>query len=139
VRGLTVAVAALAAALWVVVVACQTSTDCTCTIDQNGDHRVVACGNTVCVGGSPFTCSDGKAVAQSGACATPAPGDTSSGAPAPEGGMPIDHSCDDLSTYCNTSCRKPASVSADCLATAGSGDPARCAAWQSSNSVLCSP
>lgn len=118
---------------------CKSNTDCSCPVDQGGDHRVLACGDTVCVGGTPFTCTDGKAVAQSGACTvTPPPGAGSSGTP-DSGSSVQDHSCDDLSTFCQTSCRKPASVNSDCLSTAGGGDSQACASWQSSNAVLCSP
>ena len=121
------------------VLSCKSNTDCSCPVDQGGDHRVLACGDTVCVGGTPFTCADGKAVAQSGACtATPPPGSTG-GATPDSGSNEQDHSCDDLSTFCNTSCRKPSSVASDCLSTAGAGDPQACASWQSSNAVLCSP
>ncbi|HEY8074804.1 MAG TPA: hypothetical protein VIF62_11860 [Labilithrix sp.] len=132
----------LAFAVTAIVAACKTSTDCTCTIDQAGDHRVIACGETSCVGGTPFTCSDGNAVQQSGSCTSTPPPGGSSGAEVDAGGNtppPMDHSCDDLAAFCSTSCRKPASVNADCLNTAGTGDPTQCMEWQQSNGALCSP
>jgi hypothetical protein len=120
--------------------ACKTSTDCSCVVDQSGDHRVLACGDTQCVGGTPFTCTDGTSVALSGACTvTPPPGAGSSGGTPDSGSTVQDHSCDDLGSFCQTSCRKPQSVNSDCLSTAGTGDPVQCAQWQSSNAVLCSP
>ena len=119
--------------------ACQNNTDCTCTVDANGDHRVVACGDTACVGGQTFTCSDGKVVAQSGSCTVQPTPTSSTGTGVDSGPAPMDHSCDDLATFCSTSCRHPASVNSDCLSAAGSGDPAQCMAWQQSNAALCSP
>jgi hypothetical protein len=135
VRGGIVAVVVVLAAIAATVSAwsCTSNPDCTCTIDQNGDHRVIACGDNACVGGTQFTCTNGTATPRSGCEPTPP-------APTPnEGGPPPDTSCQDLQSFCDTQCHKPVAVASDCANTAAAGNGPQCASWQSSNAVLCSP
>ncbi|WP_394828076.1 hypothetical protein [Pendulispora albinea] len=121
--------------------ACTSSnTDCTCTAEYAGQRRTLACGETACVGGTTVTCGDKDQLALGGACTVTAPppegpGFDAGGNPTP----PPDRSCDDLRTYCSTSCTNPASVSADCQATASAGNPESCATWTLTNGVVCRP
>jgi hypothetical protein len=115
-------------------------TDCTCAVENNGQRRTIVCGESACVGGTTLTCTDRNQSVKRSACVAPAAGrGFDAGATTPGQNPTPDHSCDDLLTFCNTNCGSPASVSADCLTTASSGDPAACAAWQLSNGVLCHP
>jgi len=123
--------------------ACSSSSndDCTCVVEQNGERRTLACGQTSCVGGVVITCAEQDKSAQRGAC-TPTPGTSEppgDGTPDAGNGAPPDRSCDDLRTFCTTSCSNPASVSADCQTTASAGDPQACAAWQLTSGLLCMP
>jgi hypothetical protein len=135
--GFVVRVALFVACLiWI---ACTSSTsDCTCVVEYNGERRTLACGETACVGGVVTACGDQNKTVQHGACTSEPPPDVDSGASS-SGAPPPDHSCDDLRNFCIASCNNPASVAADCQSTANAGDPQACAAWQSSNAVLCKP
>ncbi|WP_394850000.1 hypothetical protein LZC95_21395 [Pendulispora brunnea] len=121
--------------------ACSSSnTDCTCAAEYNGQRRTLACGETACVGGVTIACGEKSQIVQGGACTVTSPPPESPGFDA--GGNPNptpDRSCDDLRTYCSTSCSSPASVAADCLATASAGDPPSCATWPLTNGVVCRP
>ena len=116
---------------------CHAKNDCTCTVDQSTDRRVLACGTTACVGGLEFTCTDGQARQTGATCTPPAPVDAAP--PAPPDATPPDTSCEDLRSFCSASCARPATVAADCLSTASSGDPQQCAAWRATNGTLCRP
>jgi hypothetical protein len=119
---------------------CSASTsDCTCLVDNNGERRTLACGDTSCIGGTVLACADKEKVVPHGACsATPAPSDTP---PSADSGAapPSDPSCPNLAAFCGTSCSSPASVAADCLSVANAADPQACAAWQGANGLLCHP
>ncbi len=110
--------------------ACSSSrTECTCEVEFSGERRTVACGERACVGGTSVVCADQNVSVQRGTCTAPpasSGGDMTPGGPTNPG---IDPSCGDLSTFCETSCGTPASVSSDCEATASAGDPAACAEW----------
>ncbi|HTQ04563.1 MAG TPA: hypothetical protein VMI54_11935 [Polyangiaceae bacterium] len=120
--------------------ACSSSrTDCTCSFDNDGQHRTLACGERACVGGVNASCAAKDEIVRGGDCVAP-PDDTDSDA----GGVteeppPASTACDDLSTFCSTSCNSPASVATDCLTTASSDDPNACADWSVANGALCSP
>jgi hypothetical protein len=135
--GFVVRAALLAACLTALTCTSSTS-DCTCVVEYNGERRTLACGETACVGGVVTACGDQNKAVQHGACSEPSP-NLDAGAPGSDAEAPPDHSCDDLRTFCSASCNSPASVAADCQATATSGDPQTCAAWQSSNGVVCRP
>jgi hypothetical protein len=136
--GFVVRAALLAGCLTSFAFACTSSTsDCTCVVEYNGERRTLACGETACIGGVVTACGDQNKTVQHGSCSEPPP-NVDAGVP-PEAEPPPDHSCDDLRTFCNTSCNNPVSVAADCQATASNGDPQACAAWQSANGVLCKP
>jgi hypothetical protein len=126
----------------VLAVACTSSNEneCTCAVENAGARRTLVCGETSCVAGLTFACLEKDNSVARGACTEPAPTPTTTatpdaGAPPP----PPDTSCEDLRAYCSSSCSKPATVSADCQSTANTGDPGTCAAWQSTNGVLCRP
>lgn len=134
------AVAAVAlGAVVLAAIACHAKDDCTCTVDQNTDRRVLACATTGCVGGLEFTCIDGKAQQTGSTCTQQPPAAVDATAPAPPDATPADTSCDDLRSFCSSSCARPATVAADCLSTASSGDPQQCAAWRATNGTLCRP
>jgi hypothetical protein len=125
----------------VAVVGCTSSSsdDCTCVVELNGDRRTLACGQTACVGAAVVICAEQDKSDLRGPCTQPPPPEPP-GSGSPDAGTgPPDTSCDDLSTFCATSCSRPASVSADCQTTASAGDPPSCAAWQTTNGLLCMP
>lgn len=129
------------ASLVALAIACKGSTtDCNCPVEQNGERRTLACGETACVGGVTVACGGDQTVATRGACTeqqTPPPppaGGDAGGTPPPP-----DTSCDDLRAFCTSSCNAPAGAASDCLSTASAGDPTACKNWQSANSVLCRP
>jgi hypothetical protein len=132
-----VALALLLVTGWVALACCSSSTtDCTCLVDNNGERRTLACGDTSCVGGTSVACTDKDKIVTQGACAAPAPTGTSTtpdAAPPP----PPDTSCSDLAAFCNASCTSPASVASDCQSVASAGDPQACSSWQASNGPLC--
>src|SRR5206468_10326511 len=79
-------------------IACRASTtDCNCPVEQNGERRTLACGETACVGGVTVACGSDQAVVSRGACTeqqTPPPppaGGDAGDTPPP----PPDTSCDD--------------------------------------------
>ena len=123
-------------------VACSSSQDeCTCVVDQSGERRTLACGQASCVGGIIVVCAEGNRTDQRGAC-TPTQDSTGTGgvgSPDSGNGGPPDTSCDDLQTFCSTSCSRPASVSADCQTTASAGDPQACRSWPLSSGLSCMP
>ncbi len=141
---LTIRAASLALVTFLVAtMACSSSSndDCTCVVEQNGERRTLACGQTSCVGGIIITCAEQDKTVQRGAC-TEMPGPTeppAAGSSDSGNGAPPDRSCDDLRTYCTTNCSNPPSVSADCQTTASAGDPQACAAWQLTSGLLCTP
>lgn len=119
--------------------ACSSSrTDCTCSFDNGGQHRTLACGEHACVGGVSASCAAKDAVVRGGDCVAP-PAMSEDAGSVTEQPPPVDTSCDDLLTFCSTSCGSPASVATDCLTTASSGDPNLCAEWSVANGALCSP
>jgi hypothetical protein len=120
--------------------ACRSSTDCTCTVERGGERRVLACGENACVGGVTLACGDDEQVLQRGACTEENPPPPPSTSP-DSGGTPppVDTSCDDLRTFCSSSCNRPASTAADCVSVANAGDPQACASWRATSSVVCRP
>ena len=130
-------ITALSFASWI---ACtRSSADCTCDVAINGERRGLVCGETECVGGVQVTCTDTNQSVERGACVSttrPPPAEVDAAAP---GTTPPDPACDDLRTFCNTSCAKPINVASDCQATASTGDPSTCASWQATYGVLCRP
>ena len=119
---------------------CARSTDtCTCYVENGGEQRTLSCGDTSCLAGLSYACVDKNTSVQRGSCTEPAP--TTTAVPIRDSGStaPPDTSCDDLRTFCSTSCNKPATTASDCLSTASTGDPATCASWQATNGVLCRP
>jgi hypothetical protein len=128
-------------ASYVAILSCSSSSTstCTCAVANNGERRSLVCGETACVGGTTYVCTDNQQIVTQGACivVTPPP-DTQPGqdASAPP---PPDPSCDNLRSFCNSSCNNPASVAADCQSVASAGDPGSCTSWQSTNSALCKP
>ena len=113
------------------------SPDCTCAVERNGERATLACGQTACVGGVTLSCRAKDAVDQAGACTSPPPQND----PDAGGGVepPPDRSCDDLASFCGSSCTRPATIAADCQSTASAGDPQACASWQTANGALCKP
>jgi hypothetical protein len=119
--------------------ACSASrTDCTCAFDNGGQHRTLACGEHACVGGVSASCAAKDELVRGGDCAAP-PEVPADGGGVSEEPPPVDTSCDELLTFCATSCTAPAVVAADCLTTASSGAPELCAQWSVANGALCSP
>lgn len=129
----------LTAAVLVAASSCGSSDACSCAVENAGERRAILCGESACVAGATFSCTKAGEAVRGGACvaARPSMPDAGSGVvtPAP----PVDTSCSDLATFCTTSCAAPASVAADCVATASSGNASACASWTSSNQVLCHP
>jgi hypothetical protein len=120
------------------------NTDCTCVVENNGQRRTLVCGESACVGETTVTCAEAETAVFQGACTiAPAPGPPDSGAPIndPDAGTYTepDRACADLLAFCNTSCRTPASASADCLTTATASDSTACSQWALTNGVLCHP
>jgi len=114
--------------------------DCTCNVENNGEARTLVCGETRCVGGTTLTCGEKDKGIRGGPCnGSVEPPDPDAGAPGGEPTPEPDHSCDDLLSFCNSSCSNPPSVSADCQATASAGDPQACSVWQFANGVACRP
>jgi hypothetical protein len=133
------AVSLLVAALVAVAGACSSSdTDCICSADNGGQHRTLACGERACVGGVSASCAAKDQLVRGGDCVVP-PETSEDGGTVTEEPPPVDTSCDDLLTFCSTSCNAPAAVAADCLSTGSSGDPNLCAQWSVANGALCSP
>jgi hypothetical protein len=119
--------------------ACSSSrTDCTCSVDNGGQHRTLACGEHACVGGLNASCAAKDELVRGGDCVAP-PDTSEDGGAVTEEPPPVDTSCDALLTFCGTSCNAPAAVAADCLTTGSSGDPDLCAQWSVANGALCSP
>jgi hypothetical protein len=84
------------------------------------------------------SCAAKDEIVRNGDCV--APPDTSDDAgTVTEEPPPVDHRCDDLLSFCSTSCNAPASVASDCLTTGSSGDPDLCGQWSVANGSLCSP
>jgi hypothetical protein len=121
-------------------VGCARSNDtCTCVVDNSGERRTLACGETSCIAGLLVACVDEESTAVRGSC-------TGTSAPPPppitlDAGviLPPDTSCDDLRIFCSTNCSTPATVAADCQTTASTGDPPTCASWQLTSRLLCRP
>jgi hypothetical protein len=111
------------------------TTDCTCLVDNNGERRTIACGDTTCVGGTSIACTDKDKIVSQGAC-TPPPSPTATQT-SPDADAPPDPSCGNLQSFCNSSCTNPPSVSSDCQSVANAGDPQACASWQGANGLLC--
>lgn len=124
----------------VLAVACTSGNDdCTCAVENAGVRRTLVCGETSCVAGLTLACVEKDDSVPRGACTEAPPAPTATSVPDAGTTQPPDTSCDDLRAYCSSSCSKPATVSADCQSTANAGDPGSCAAWQSTNGVLCRP
>jgi hypothetical protein len=87
-----------------------------------------------------MACVDKSSTVQRGTC-TEMPPSSGPTTPVPDAqiSQPPDTSCDDLRTFCDTNCTRPATVAADCQATVDLGDPPTCATWQAVNGLLCSP
>ena len=126
---------------YVAILSCCSSptSDCTCLVDNNGERRTLACGETACVGGTSIACVDKEKVVLQGGCIVVLPPPEPEGTPDSGAPPPPDPSCDDLRAFCNSSCNNPASVAADCQSVASAGNPQSCASWQSTNSALCKP
>ena len=128
------------AALFGVFVGCSSShTDCTCSFDNDGQHRTLACGEHACVGGVNASCAAKDELVRGGDCVAPPDQSDSDAGSVTEEPPPASTACDDLSTFCSTSCNSPASVANDCLTTASTGDPDLCSDWSVANGALCSP
>lgn len=124
-------------------VACGTrEPDCGCTVQVGSERRTIGCGESACIASSLQYCQNAAEIVDRGACSVTSNGGqsnqagTSSTAP-PD--MPEPHACDDLLTYCSTSCSSPPTASADCQATAGLGDDDACERWLLTNGILCHP
>ncbi len=135
-RALPLVLAALFAAL----AACSSShTDCTCSFDNEGQHRTLACGEHACVGGVNVSCAAKDELVRGGDCVAPPGNSEPDAGTVMEQPPPVNSSCDDLLSFCSTSCNAPPDVAADCLSTGSSGDPDVCADWSVANGALCSP
>jgi hypothetical protein len=118
--------------------ACSASnTDCTCSFDNGGQHRTLACGEHACVGGVSASCAAKNQLIFGGDCVAPPEMLEDAGTVSEE--PPVDPSCENLLLFCSTSCNAPPATAADCLTTASSGDPELCAQWSIANGALCSP
>jgi hypothetical protein len=115
--------------------------DCGCVVQKGAERRSLACGQSACVAGSLENCSETGQIVERGACnnAPPSMDETDAGTATGSPSNTPDHSCDDLLSYCNSSCHSPTSASTDCQNTASSGDSAACQQWQQTNGVLCRP
>src|SRR5262245_13590616 len=112
---------------WLLIQAgCSSSnTTCTCTVQNGGMRRTIACGDSACIDGTTTVCTEqGKTVLRDACSAPPTASEVDSGGPMPVEDAGSRHFCDDLSSFCDTSCGTPASAAADCRATATSGDEA---------------
>lgn len=136
-------IGSLALALFGGALGCSTTkADCACVVEKGNERRSVACGQSACVAGTLEICGETGQIVERGACSaappsTDQPDTGGSSATAP--GVPPDHSCDDLLSFCSSSCNSPTAASTDCQNTASSGDSAACAQWQQTSGVLCRP
>ena len=115
--------------------------DCACLVERGNERRSVVCGQSACVAGTLEICSETGQIVERGAC-NPAPPSTEQPDTGGSGGSSCaapDHSCDDLLSFCNSSCNSPTTASTDCQNTASSGDSAACQQWQQTNAVVCRP
>lgn len=122
--------------------ACSTHPDdCSCSIEVATERRSLACGASACVDGVLLACVNQAEIAQRGACSPGKPSVSMDqpSMPDTEQTTPPDTSCAELATYCGSSCRSPASASADCQATASAQDADACRQWLLVNGVLCRP
>lgn len=137
----------------VAAVACSSSSSdsstCTCSVEVNGEKKDLTCGQSACVGGFSYTCSDGSASRGGDACATASSssgsssstsGSTSSsgvvGSSTSSSGASGD-SCSSLATFCESKCKASQTVYKDCTKTASEGSGTKCVAWQAANANLC--
>lgn len=130
--------------------ACSSSSDssssCTCSVSVNGEKKDMTCGQSACVGGYSYTCSDGSASRAGDACASSSSsGSSSSGSSSSSSGATSSSStsgtaanaCSDLATFCETKCKSSSAVYADCTKAAAAGNGTKCVAWQATNADLC--
>lgn len=132
--------------------ACSSSSDssssCTCSVSVNGEKKDMTCGQSACVGGYSYTCSDGSASRAGEACASSSSsGSSSSGSSSSSSGATSSSSssssgtavnaCSDLATFCETKCKSSSVVYADCTKAASAGNGTKCVAWQATNGDLC--
>jgi len=136
---LLLSIASLGVAGLLGAVACSSTKDtCSCVVELGNERRTLACGDNACISGMTVSCVDDERTLERGSCsAAPA----ASGAPTESPTSPAapDDSCANLQVFCDASCLGPATVAADCTATASAGDAPSCAAWQLVNGALCQP
>jgi hypothetical protein len=116
--------------------------DCSCSVETAAERRALSCGASVCIDGVLLACVNQAEIVERGACTTPAASDQGDDAePSAPGDTPAttDTGCDDLQSYCSTSCRSPAATAADCQATAARQDGDACRQWSLASGVLCRP
>ena len=148
------ALVATATLIFGAVVACSSSDDtstCTCSVEVNGDKKDLTCGQSACVGGFSYTCSDGSAARAGDACATGSSSSgstgtsssstsgstTSSGTVTSSSSGSSGDSCAQLADFCESKCKANQTVYSDCTKTASAGSATKCVAWQSTNASLC--
>jgi hypothetical protein len=130
-------------AFLIVAVACSL---CTCSVEVNGDKKDMTCGQSACVGGTSFTCSQGNAAEGGDACKTGSSSSSSSGSSSSSSSGTVSSSsssgssadaCTDLANFCESKCKTNATVHTDCTKTAAAANQSKCVAWQSTNASLC--
>jgi len=127
-------------ALFASALGCGTKPDCGCVVEKGNERRSVACGQSACVAGTLEICGETGQIVERGSCnAAPPATDQPETGGSTASSSPPDHSCDDLLTFCSSSCNSPTSASTDCQNTASSGDNNACAQWQQTSGVLCRP
>ena len=133
-----------------VAVACSSADDsstCSCSVEVNGDKKDMTCGQSACVGGTSYTCTQGDASPGGDACKSGSSSSSSSSgssssstsgtvSSSSSSGSSTD-ACTDLANFCESKCKSNATVHTDCTKTAAAGNGSRCVAWQSTNASLC--